>query len=81
MRDLDPPPAGQVPVEMELLLKLQGLIPGVGLPSPLPGWICGREDALALQKFIKKIYFFVSLVKKLYNAQIKGVENKSLLLE
>lgn len=45
---LDPPPAGQVPVEVELFLQLQGLIPGVGLPPPLSSWICGREDALAL---------------------------------
>ncbi|TNN88127.1 hypothetical protein EYF80_001708 [Liparis tanakae] len=28
MSDLDPPPAGQVPVEVELLLQLQGLVPG-----------------------------------------------------
>ena len=38
MGDLDPPPAGQVPVEVELLLQLQGLVPGVRSPGPLPLW-------------------------------------------
>jgi len=33
--DLDPPPAGQVAIEVELLLQLQGLVPGVRLPSAL----------------------------------------------
>lgn len=33
---LDPPPARQVPVEMELLLQLQGLVPRVCRPGSLP---------------------------------------------
>lgn len=33
---LDPPPARQVPVEMELLLQLQGLVPCVCRPGSLP---------------------------------------------
>lgn len=33
---LDPPPARQVPVEMELLLQLQGLVPCVCSPGSLP---------------------------------------------
>lgn len=36
MGDLDPPPARQVPVEMELLLQLQGLVPCVCSPGSLP---------------------------------------------
>ena len=35
VRDLDPSPPGQVAVEVELLLQLQGLITGVGRPLPL----------------------------------------------
>ena len=54
MRYLDPPPAGQVPVEVELLLQLQGLVPGVGLTAPFSGWICGEEDAPALYNLQKK---------------------------
>jgi len=34
VRDLDPPPPGQVPVEMELLLQLQRLVPRVRRPLP-----------------------------------------------
>lgn len=33
---LDPPPARQVPVEMELLLQLQGLVACVCSPGSLP---------------------------------------------
>ena len=33
--DLDPPPPGQVPVKMKLLLQLQDLLPGVSCPGPL----------------------------------------------
>ena len=33
MRHLDPPPAGQVMVRVELLLQLQGLVTGVGLTT------------------------------------------------
>lgn len=33
---LDPPPARQVPVEMEFLLQLQGLVPCVCSPGSLP---------------------------------------------
>jgi len=36
VRDLDPPPPGQVPVEVKLLLQLQRLVPGVRLPAPFP---------------------------------------------
>ena len=49
---LDPPPAGQVPVEVKLLLQLQGLIPGVGLPSTLPIWICGGPEKGLLEEFV-----------------------------
>ncbi len=34
--DLDAPPASQVAVEVELLLELQGLVPGVRLPATFP---------------------------------------------
>ena len=34
VRDLDPTPPGQVSVEVELLLELQRLVPGVGCPLP-----------------------------------------------
>ena len=34
--DLYPPPPGEVSVEVELLLQLQGLVASVGLPAPLP---------------------------------------------
>lgn len=37
---LDPPPAGQVPVEVKLLLQLQGLVPGVCSPGSLAFWSC-----------------------------------------
>ena len=37
MRDLDPPPPREVPVEVELLLELQSLVAGVGLPPASPG--------------------------------------------
>ncbi len=36
VRDLNPPPPRQVVVEVELLLQLQRLEPGVGLPAPPP---------------------------------------------
>lgn len=36
VRDLDPSPPRQVPVEVELLLQLERLVPGVSLPTPLP---------------------------------------------
>jgi hypothetical protein len=38
VRYLDPPPPGQVPVEMELLLQLQRLVTGVRLPTAFPFW-------------------------------------------
>lgn len=34
VRDLDPPPPGQVPVKMKLLFQLQNLLPGVSRPGP-----------------------------------------------
>ena len=34
VRNLDPPPPGQVPVKMKLLLQLQDLLPGVGCSGP-----------------------------------------------
>ena len=61
MGDLDPPPAGQIPVEVELLLQLQGLVPGVGLTAPLSGWICGGEDAPVLYHLQKVFCFFFFL--------------------
>ena len=33
--DLDPPPPGQIPVKMKLLLQLQDLLPGVSCSGPL----------------------------------------------
>lgn len=36
MRYFNPPPAGQVSVEVKFLLQLQGLIAGVSSPSPFP---------------------------------------------
>lgn len=33
--NLDPPPPGQIPVKMKLLLELQDLLPGVSCPGPL----------------------------------------------
>ncbi len=36
MRDLYPPPARQVLVEVEFLLQFQGLVSGVRLATPLP---------------------------------------------
>lgn len=36
VRDLDAPPPGQVSVEMELLLQLEGLVSGVRLPASFP---------------------------------------------
>ena len=36
MGNLDPSPAREIPVEVELLLQLQGLITGVGLPPSFP---------------------------------------------
>jgi len=36
VRDLNPPPPGQVPVEVELLLQLQRLVPGIRLPAAFP---------------------------------------------
>ena len=36
MRDLDPAPPGQVAVEVELLLQLEGLVSRVRLPASLP---------------------------------------------
>lgn len=38
VRDLDPSPPRQVPVEVELLLQLQRLVPRVGLSAPFPLW-------------------------------------------
>ncbi|GFU43279.1 hypothetical protein NPIL_11951 [Nephila pilipes] len=35
MSDFDPPPARQVPVEMEFLLQFEGLVPGIGRPLSL----------------------------------------------
>ena len=34
--DLYPPTASEISVEVELLLQLQGLVSGVGLPASLP---------------------------------------------
>ena len=34
--DLYPPTPSEISVEVELLLQLQGLVPGVGLPASLP---------------------------------------------
>ena len=36
MGNLDPPPSGQVAVEVEFLLQLQRLVPRVGLTPSLP---------------------------------------------
>ena len=36
MRDLYPPPSREIAVEVELLLQLQRLVAGVGLPPALP---------------------------------------------
>ena len=38
MRDLYPPPAREIAVEVELLLQLQRLVASVGLPASLPLW-------------------------------------------
>ena len=45
MRDLYPPPAREIAVEVELLLQLQRLVAGVGLPPSLP--LC-KHSTLAL---------------------------------
>ena len=39
-RHLHAPRPAQVAAEVELLLQLQGLVPGVGLPAPLSVCVC-----------------------------------------
>lgn len=52
---LDPPPARQVAVEMELLLQLQGLVPCVCRPGSL-----SFRSGKFLQKREKGLIFFPS---------------------
>lgn len=62
---LDPPPARQVPVEMELLLQLQGLVPCVCSPGSLPlrsgKFLLKRENEMK-GSCLKKVQALLALV-------------------
>ena len=53
MGNLDPPPSGQVAVEVEFLLQLQRLVPSVRLPCTL------RTLAQVTLNAKKKIYIYI----------------------
>ena len=78
---LDPPPAGQVPVEVELLLQLQGLVPGVGLPPTLSIWICAREEERRVEESgnLNVLLFFLNTPKTINcGAAEAGADNNDL---
>ena len=50
VRHFDPSPAGEVVVGVELLLQLQGLVPGVSLPAPPSQPVGPREEMRAAWK-------------------------------
>ena len=60
MRDLDPPSAREVPVEVELLLELEDLVSGVRRSLPL--WLhAGLESAIAWKTQRKKARYYTIL--------------------
>ena len=49
--NFDPPPSGQVAVEVEFLLQLQRLVPGVRLTPSLPLWNSNRSNHGKMEYF------------------------------
>ena len=78
---LDPPPAGQVAVEVELLLQLQGLVPGIGLSPTLTTWVCGKQDkthelCLAFVLFYQCYIMQNKLWNKVVSNDNKNIESR-----
>lgn len=63
MRHFDAPLSGQVGIEQELLLQLQGLIATVGLSAPSPTGSCGEKIKIFSAWILQTPMFFVQTKK------------------